>query len=316
MRARAKVDLLGGAMERFEGVTDHRGETRRPDAELFAAPPAEIGRVVSAESTLRAGKSEMVLPLRLLVSLVPGTLVTLAILWAAVDPPFNADPVQQGLALAAGVALAAIIWYFTRFSHRCSYVGEDGIALFTLRGRRDAQPSPQVMRFEEVAELCAPQTRHYLNGVYAGTEYDFRWRDAAGKQRMRLKGRYVGQNKPPRAGDAYHFAAAAEAAWSNHFLARAAGELERTGAIPFRIEGKGGLRVGPGFIEFHFGDEPVRVTSEEIANVTLGDGQFSFVHKDAKWYRSAGKYRFPYGGMGNGRVFFLALEKLMGYQWN
>jgi len=76
------------------------------------------------------------------------------------------------------------------------------------------------------------------------------------------------------------------------------------------------VRVGPGFMEFHFGGEPVRVTREEIGAVSLAGGQFSFKHKDAKWYRSAGKFNFPYGQMANGKVFFLVLEKLMGYRWN
>jgi hypothetical protein len=73
--------------------------------------------------------------------------------------------------------------------------------------------------------------------------------------------------------------------------------------------------VGPGFLEFHFGGEPVRVSKPEIASVTLGAGRFSFKHKDAKWFSQAGKYTFNYGAMGNAQVFLLALDSLMGYRW-
>ena len=42
---------------------------------------------------------------------------------------------------------------------------------------------------------------------------------------------------------------------------------------------------------------------------------FQFKHKDAKWYKLSGKYSFQYGSMANAKVFLLALEKLVGYQW-
>jgi len=81
--------------------------------------------------------------------------------------------------------------------------------------------------------------------------------------------------------------------------------------IAFRVDaaGKRVVRVGPGFLEFHFGDGPVRVTGEEMGKVSLDQGHFSILHKDAKWYRSAGKYRFQYGAMANGK-------ELMGLRWN
>jgi len=59
----------------------------------------------------------------------------------------------------------------------------------------------------------------------------------------------------------------------------------------------------------------VRLTHQDIASVSLGNGMFQFKHTDAKWYSLSGKYSFQYGNMANARVFLLALEKLMGYQW-
>lgn len=92
-------------------------------------------------------------------------------------------------------------------------------------------------------------------------------------------------------------------------------QLQAEGSIPFRVDGTRWLRVGPGFIEFHFGGEPARVTRDEIETVSLSNGQFSFKHKDAKWYSRAGKYSFAYGQMANAKVFLLALDKLLGYRW-
>jgi hypothetical protein len=190
------------------------------------------------------------------------------------------------------------------------------MARFQLRGSRDSQPKADVLLFKDVAELRASQTRQFINGVYAGTAYDYRWTDGAGGRLLKLTGTHRGKNGPPKPFDPFHYASAGEVAWSIHYLARAQEQLEREGSIAFRVDNKRVVRVGPGFIEFHFGGEPVRVTREEIGGVTLGQGTFAFKHKDAKWYSRAGKFNFQYGSMANGKVFFLALDKLMGYRWD
>ena len=188
--------------------------------------------------------------------------------------------------------------------------------MFRLRGQRQAKPKHCVLPFEIAAELRALQVRRYVNGIYQGTSYDFRWCDGSGRQLISLHGQYFGEKANPKAGHAFHFAAAAEIAWSEHFLERAQRQLATEGSIAFRVDQTRVVRVGPGFLEFHFGGEPVRVNQEEIGQVTLGNGTFAFKHRDSKWYRSAGKYSFRYGNMANGKAFLLALDKLMGYRWD
>jgi hypothetical protein len=304
------------AVERFEDVTDHRGERRGPDYELFVPPPPEIGKIASAESTLKLGKTEHPLLNRVFLVLVPAVLSAGAVQWLARNESRDDQQAMFWVSIALAVAVFVTIGYFTRFVHRCSYVGDDGVATFLLKGCRRATPKGQVLLFTQAAELRASQTRHFLNGVYTGTFYDYRWSDAAGRRIFRLKGKYQGKDKPPKPLDAFHFASAADVAWSTHYLDRAQAQLEREGSIAFGVDRGRVVRVGPGFMEFHFGGEPVRVTREEIGAVNLGGGTFSFKHKDAKWYRSAGKFNFPYGQMANGKVFFLVLEKLMGYRWD
>jgi hypothetical protein len=292
---------------------DHRGEPLAPDVDLFAPGPAEVGAIRSAESTLKVGQNEKPLLLRLVLAWLCGGATVVAVLLIPHDRA--SQTVVYVIAAAVGLIVASLAWYFTRFAHRCTYVGEDGIARSDLRGRRDAQPKSWTLLFADAAALRASQTRQFVNGVYTGTRYNYRWVDAQGLRRAQLKGTYHGKDKPPKAGDAYHFAAAAEVAWSVHLLARIDQQLQAEGSIPFRVDSNRVVRVGPGFLEFHFGGEPTRVTREEIANVTLGGGTFSFKHKDATWYSRAGKYSFQYGTMDNGKLFLLAMEKLMGYRW-
>ena len=309
VRTRAAEDALSS-------IPDHRGQPRPAEFDLFADLPAEIGAVLSAESTLKKGKQEMSAPLRTLIIVLPAAAVAGWIVWSTYDPNLIVRTGPTITAMIVFAAIAGLAMYFTRFSHRCTYVGEYGVFKADLKGRRDALPKTEMLLFRDAAALRASQTRHYYNGVYTGTNYDFRWLDAAGTKRLRLTGTHRGQHGPPKAYDAFHFAAAAEVAWSIHYLARAQAELQREGSIAFPVDSKRTVRVGPGFLEFHFGDEPVRFRAEDIGSVSLNDGFFSFKHRDAKWFSRAGKFNFQYGQMANGKVFFLALEKLMGYRWD
>lgn len=84
------------------------------------------------------------------------------------------QPALNITAVAVGLVVAAGVWFFTRFKHRCTYVGEHGIARFDLRGRRDAPPTGWTLLFSDAAALRASQTRQFVNGVYTGTRYDYR----------------------------------------------------------------------------------------------------------------------------------------------
>ena len=300
----------------FQGVPDHRGRQRRLPVVFFAAPPAQIGQLRSAESTLGGGGIELGLPLRLaLAAVVAAIAYYLGSLWAQ-RQMFDLQSIYYGFSVIAAAVCAVMAWFFTAFEHTCSYIGEHGFALFRLKGKGSTRPSRNVLLFKNAAELLTRQTDMYVKGIYLRTAYDFRWLNAAGRYVARLQGRYDGSNGAPMAGDAFHFAAAAELAWSEHALARAEHQLKDEGSISFRVDGIRRVRVGPQFIEFHFDGEPVRVNRDEIGSLTVAGGYFSFKHKDVKWYGNARKYCFAYGDMANGKVFLLALDKLMGYRLN
>jgi len=246
---------------------------------------------------------------------VVGGVIFYGMLWAGSAANSFDRATLQALGVLLGLAALGITLLVTRFKARSSYVGAQGAACFVLKGRRDAKPKAQMLLFANAQELRAKQTRQYVNGVYCGTSYDYLWTDPAGKRLWRMKGTYYQRKKGLKAGEQFRFIQAAEVAWSVHYLERANKVLSTEGSIPFRVDKHRVLRVGPGFLEFHFGGEPVRLTQADIASVNLGNGMFQFKHKDAKWYSLSGKYSFQYGTMANGRVFLLALEKLMGYQW-
>jgi hypothetical protein len=216
----------------------------------------------------------------------------------------------------AAAVCAAMAWSFTAFEHTCSYVGEHGFALFRLNGKGASKPSRNVLLFKNAAELLTRQTDLYARGVYLRTAYDFRWLNAAGRYVARLQGRFDGGNGLPAGGDRFHFAAAAELAWSEYALKRAEQQLKDEGSIAFRVDGTRAVRVGPQFLEFLCGGPPIRFTQDQIASLNVVKGSFSFKPKDATWQGDAANYSFAYGDMANGKVFLLALDKLLGYRVN
>ena len=307
---------LQADVRQFQDTPGHCGTPRDPGFELFAAPPPEIGQVLSADSTLRAGKDGLSPAIRLILIALSAGVGVGFIAWAFqnVSAQMRPGPILAGLVTTGMLPL--LTWHFTRFAPKSTFVSREGLYEAKLKGTRGGPIVDRTLLFRDAAELITGQTRHYTNGVYTGTTYEYKWINFQGQPIFGLSGRYRSSKGTPKPGHAFYFGAAGELAWSRHYLERAAEQLDKEGAITFRVDAKRMLRVGPGFMEFHFGGDPQRVTCEDIAKVTLGGGQFSFKHKDAKWYASQGKFNFNYSKMANARVFLLALERLMGYRWS
>jgi hypothetical protein len=246
-----------------------------------------------------------------------------ATMWRAAGVTFSAGGGFGGVLpgvliippLIAGTIIFAITLYFTRFSHRCSYVGQFGAARYMLRGSRTGHPKGEVLLFPQAVELRTRQVRQYMNGVYTGTTYDFTWTDPNGRRVFRLSGNHRGGKGLPKPKDPYHFALATELSWSQYLLGHLAGQLEQAGFVHFNIKPRQWVRVGPGFFDFCLNQEVQRITTPEIKAISLAGGHFHIAHKDARWFSRRGKFSFDYPNMANARLFLLAVEKLIGYRF-
>ena len=196
-----EVIELDAAETRWSPAPDllrHSGDPIDPRSDFFAEPPAEIGELVSAETSLREGQKPWRLPTRLaMIGLIGwgGYMVTDYL-------ARGAGPWDQGtymsLGLLATFVVMVVAWFLTRFSQTCSYVGKLGIARFRCVGSRSRARLKSLFLFEDAADLRTSQTRHYTNGIYTGTAYAFNWTNDAGKKVFKLTGNYRGENKPPR----------------------------------------------------------------------------------------------------------------------
>ncbi|MCA9080567.1 MAG: hypothetical protein KDA58_08405 [Planctomycetaceae bacterium] len=290
----------------------HADERIPPEMDFFAGPPTEIGELLSAYSTLTSDKQPMGATPRMVVALI-----TALGLWAGTYFAMTSlapDNAVVGNVLGGVIALIglALVYYFTRFQHTCSFVGKEGLARYTLKGGREADPQEELFPFADAVDLFTGQTRHYYNGVYTGTQYFYRWENANGKKVYQLQGQFNSEQGTPKGKDPYHFALSGEISWSNFLLDALQAELEKHGSVEFKVNKNDAVRVGPGFMEFRIKGKEERVEGEALNHISIGGGTFSFKTSDAKWYSSKGKFGFDYSKMANARLFLLVLHSLLG----
>lgn len=293
-----------------EPITNHAGEDLPDDIDFFVAPPPEIGTVSSAHSTLRQGVSPWSPALRAVVGgvgfLIGGGIgLMLGALW---DFGLILWPTLLG-----GIGFL-IAWLVTGFKHTCTFVGSDGIARYICRGSRDNVTKSEVFPFSEATELRTGQTRRYVNGVYQGTDYTFTWYDHEGRKPYVLNGTYQGEKALPKSTDPFHFANAAEMAWSLFLLKQVPLQLNTKGAIYFSLGGSDWVSVAPGRLELSVRGQNTSCETDDVASVSINQGVFTVKRKDAKegWFTSKGVFRFNYASLANAQLFLFVLERLTG----
>jgi hypothetical protein len=299
------------------GVTRHDGAALTPDVDFFTGPPPGIGTIITADSTLTTTAA----PLSTLTRFVRATFVG-EIIAASIGLGFRwrAMEVSLTVLIAIAVIVAALAYLAMGSCHHCSFVGDRGLAEFTLKGARTNAPAAKVLRFQDAAHLYTSQTRRFKNGSYRGTTYRYQWTqrettDDSGS--YSISGSYYSPGGEPEATDRWHFANAAEAAWTAHLLKFANQDLKQKGFLEFPMVGNPQIvRVGKGFLEFVTPQgEAQRAMVADIREAKLHSGQFQFKHQDARWWSGKGKYRFTYGSMPNARLFLMCLRQLAGVTW-
>ena len=299
-----------------EGVCNHAGGPLTGNDDFFATPPPEIGEVLSAHTSLRRDSRPMAPGTRLTVAVIVGALgmglgVFIALnlrdhFWQLFWPVLFAG-------LGLGITLAS-----TRFRHTCTFVGRDGLARFRCAGSREHIESGEVFFFRDAAELRTAQTRHYTNGVYQNTTYSYTWSDVTGRKRYSLSGSYRSEQGNPSAKSPYHFASAAERAWTLYLLNQVQAQLNTSGTIFFGLGGKNWVRLGPEYIGLHFNGQTTECQAADIAAVRIEQGMVQVRRKDARegWFSSQGVFKFPYGNLANAQLFQILMEQLVGVPIN
>jgi hypothetical protein len=301
------------------GVTMHNGEPIPETMAFFEPPPAEIGEIVSAYSTVKRGKRYSSLLSRWLwIGLGNACLAALIIVIGSIGQMghmASAMVMAVVSVIFVGIPVGFVFTLIGEFRQSVTYVGRHG--LFKALSPRNGKVSKrEQFLFASASDLYVAIQNNYVNGVYSGSQFTFTWKDHQGRKVYKINGTYSSSTGNPAAKNLLHFARAAEFVWSNHLLELVKPELESEGKVLFRANGKrDSVSIGPGFLEFFISGKEHRITVEEIGQITLGSGWLNIRHKDVKWFSGKGKFAFNYGSFANARLFLLLLDKLCGYKF-
>ena len=141
-------------------VTEHHGEPLAPDRDFFVAPPAEIGALRTAHSSLKKGVRAKSMPVRVAMALAYGavgfllawglhSLTGILILPADLT---RTPPVLWEIILALPVAYLG--WRESAFKHSCNFVGDSGCAHFECEGERTKVIRSSVLHFKDASAVA------------------------------------------------------------------------------------------------------------------------------------------------------------------
>jgi hypothetical protein len=303
--------------ERTEKIANHGGGDLPVNGDYFVEAPAEIGALASAYTTLRKGQRPWSIAARTVVCVLAtiGGLV----LGAGIDLVFDLAGsfwfIVWPIVFPAGAFLLAL--YLTSFTHTVTYVGEEGVARYCCSGTRDNVTTNEVFLFRDATHLRTSTTHHYNRGSYQYTSYKYTWSDVGGRQRYEISGTHNSRQSTPPATHAFHFARAAELAWTMYLLEQANRQVDLAGGVSFPLKGRQSIRICPGRIIFNLKDEdPVEWEAEEVGDAVIQQGAVKIKRVDAQegWFSSTGVVKFPFDQLANAQLFFHLLEKLIGVE--
>jgi hypothetical protein len=139
-----------------------------------------------------------------------------------------------------------------------------------------------------------------------------------GRGKFSISGQHKSEQGDPPAKDPFHFAAAAEQAWTIYLLGQVQAQLSTQGTIFFGLGGKNWVKLGEGHISVHMNGQTTDCDAEDIAEVRIEQGMVEVRRTDAKegWFSSKGIFKFPYGTLGNAHLFLILMDKLVGVKIN
>jgi hypothetical protein len=305
-----------------QALMTHAGGFIDEEDDLFEEAPSEIGKLVSAFTSLKTNQDPMPMLLRSAIAMaafIVGFVATAFVVMLINSMRFRLEPILMAMFAGTliGALLAGIAFWWTRFTHTCSYVGKKGVAIYQCSGDRDNVKEAAFFLFKEATELRIGQTRHYYNGVYTGTDYSFTWSDEDGKTVYQFSGRYRSEAGTPGPTDPYHFGLMAEDAWTNYLFRDIKRALEADGTIFFGLRGGDFIQLGEGLLILAQAGKKIKLHADDIEKMNIGNGVISIWEVGAKegWFTNSGIHQFMYADLGNARFFLYALEKLVGIRF-
>jgi hypothetical protein len=280
-----------------------------PRSCFFAAPPAEIGKIQSIGSTLTRGKRPRPAILKISVSAIA---FLPFIFIVSFGPTFGSTlPILYLLFyFVVSLFFATIIFVGLSFSHTCSFVGDQGVADYTITGSRTLAVTENILLFKDVTTFYVSERQQVGSPDKSISCIFNRGQD----QPYSISGYNQSKKKQQASNDLWYFARAAEQAWIAHYTHYAGQQLGELGYIEFAMTGNPkAVRVGKGYLEFIAKDDSTAyMAASDIKEIALNNGIFYFAHKDRKWWQGQSQCCVAYARLSNARTFLMCLNQLVG----
>jgi hypothetical protein len=295
----------------------HGGFRQPSDAEFFMPPPAEIGNLISAETTLRTSTQLMAEKTRrsivICIYAIPFVVMTVTmeiLMWnggknnnvppAATSLPWWEQPLPWWGLLIPNALLAANFAFLFGFfiirklklqtaKNQCSYIGEKGLANYELIGDRASLPKERTLIFENAHSLFHQDFDWYDDdGIRTGASYNYTWvKDSGGI--FVILGTYRSKvNKLPLHNDQWHFADKAESFWTRYLGSAFNVQLAENGYIesPFLTDKLQSIKNPDVHIKAEF-----PLSKSGLKSIRISQGFLEFINK------KGASQRFPYSEM-------------------
>lgn len=295
----------------------HSGGGILPDADFFVQPPMQIGRVVTAQTSLKQGENAATTGERLkwvaIYTLIGLVIAALIIYFFGVS--------YKSLWFyiwVLGFSLIGVIigMVSTSFSHTCSYVGEQGVAKFSLSKDRYSQPRGDIFEFARANALYVEKTQHFTNGVYQNTTYKYKWVDDRGSSVYTLQGSYRNRDaEPSDENDAYYLATSAAGSWNYYKLLRFIDIINNGGFVVFNVKSLK-IEMGLTTMNIYKGGDKLTWNINDIDSINISQGWvtiFNSNYNEIGWFSKLfgkGKLTFMYSEMPDANLFLLLFESL------
>jgi hypothetical protein len=304
--------LLGTAGQQPTEITDHTGQPLPADRVFVAAPPDEIGPLLSAWSTVR--KDQFIWPIWMrafrCVLLALGLIAAMELAIAVamlIGASESATLLARGVGLAMGTSMGLVAAFHTRWKEHCTYVGRDGIAEFMYSG---GEVSGRILKFSEAFELRTREFRQPIHRMFLKTDFSCTWCTSGGRVLYKLSG-YHHSRKAAAGESPRHYAAAAENAWTAHLMTRLLRELRDSDQIRFTIDSKVAIGIKPGALEIIVRGITETISSDQLATVALDNTVVRIRAKDARVLGTRGKYDFHYDQLPNAAALLKLIDGLV-----
>jgi hypothetical protein len=309
----------------------HDGTPIPPEDYFAVSPDDAIGRISNAQSNKtrsgfksRVGNEWSVLIALAVIAFLCGGGLGIGITTEVINGFFARgiwQPMEYRTTLSiigglGGAIVPTVIVVFLATmlrKERMSWVGEAGLMRWEkgLFGSKS-----ETFRYADGVSLTSQRTRHYVNGAYSGTRYNYTWWGPNGKKAFVIEGQYseagagLVKGKATPAHDPAMFAFAAERGWSRYRIAQVDREIAARGVAAFGTS-TGIIRIGREFVEFEQAGKVERLDRSQIQSATVLQGFLTIKRVGAKegWFSSDGVFKFPVSGMADFAVFAAIFEE-------